>query len=269
MLKSLVILLPVLFYLCCDSTRTGLFEGMEFVTIPSGSFQMGSPSSEVGRVDWMEKETQHLVTLQEFELMTTEVTQGMWEEVMESTVRDMRDSADYDSGLAGVGSNYPMYYVSWEDCQEFVDRLNTLDNSYIYRLPTEAEWEYAVRAGSTTRYYWGDDLGGNQIDSYAWYQINSDETTHPVARKSPNAWGLYDMIGNVEEWVEDAYVPYGDNHPTDGSAFTLRQSQFRVMRGGNWEHYACDIDCRSASRHDGDSDWRANIVGFRLARSMR
>lgn len=268
MLKSWIVFL-LAFLLCSCSNKKSFLEGMEFVSIPSGSFHMGSPSSEPGRIEWLANENQHLVTVQEFELMTTEITQRMWEEVTGETVHDSRARADYDSGLAGVGNDYPMYYVSWEDCQEFIERVNAIDSNYIYRLPTEAEWEYAVRAGSATRYYWGDDLDGNQIDSYAWYQINSDETTHPVASKSPNAWGLYDMIGNVEEWVEDAYAPYGDNHPTDGSAFTLRQSQFRVMRGGNWEHYACDLDCRSASRHDGDLDFRANIIGFRLVRVAR
>ncbi len=268
MLRSLIVF-QLAFLLCSCSSKKGFLEGMEFVSIPSGSFQMGSPSSEAGRVEWMENETQHLVTVQEFELMTTEVTQGMWEELMDETIHDMRSRADYDSGLAGVGDDYPMFYVSWEDCQEFIDRINTIDSNYFYRLPTEAEWEYAVRAGTTTRYYWGDDPSGNQIDSFAWYQRNSDGSSHPVARKTPNAWGLYDMIGNVSEWCEDVYAPYGDDHPLDGTAFTGGYSYYRVIRGGSWGHYATEIDCRSASRIDGSIDWRANIIGFRLVRVAR
>jgi len=269
MLRALLIVLPVFFLSCTDSTLDGPIEGMEFAVIPSGSFLMGSPETEIGNIDWMEKENQHLVTLHEFEIMTTEVTQQMWEEVMGSSVHDMRDRADYDSGLAGVGENYPMYYVSWEDCQEFVDRMNNIDSNYHYRLPTEAEWEYAVRAGTKTRFYWGEDPGCSEVDDYAWLQPNSEGATHPVASKSPNDWGLYDMIGNVDEWCEDVYAPYGEDHPSDGSAFTEGYSDFRVIRGGSWDHYAVEIDCRSASRIDGSIDWRADIVGFRLVRVLR
>lgn len=269
MIRVMIVLVLALATLCCDSTQEGPLEGMQFVSVPAGSFQMGSPVSESGRVDWMEKETQHMVTLREFEIMTTEVTQGMWEEVMGETIHDLRSRADYDSGLAGVGGDYPMYYVSWEDCQEFIDRINTIDSNYFYRLPTEAEWEYAVRAGTTTRFYWGDDPSGNEIESYAWVQMNSDGTTHPVASKSPNDWGLYDTIGNVGEWCEDVYAPYEDDHPLDGTAFTGGYSYFRVIRGGSWDHYATEIDCRSASRIDGNLDWRADIVGFRLVRIQK
>lgn len=153
---------------------SGPMTGMEFVTIPSGSFQMGSPSGESGRSQ-LGTEKQHLVTVSSFELMTTEVTQGMWEEVMGSN-----PAHDY-----GVGDNFPVYYVSWNDCQEFISKLNDLNDGYSYRLPTEAEWEYAARGGTTTRFYWGDDPNETQIGNYAWYDGNSNESTHLWAPSFP------------------------------------------------------------------------------------
>jgi formylglycine-generating enzyme required for sulfatase activity len=247
----------------CGPSRYGPVDGMEFVTIPAGSFQMGSPSAESGR--W-ENEKQHLVTVSSFELMTTEVTQGMWEEVMGTTVDEMRRRSEYDFGLAGVGEDLPIYYVSWNDCQEFMERLNAMDSSYTYRLPTEAEWEYAARAGTTTRYYWGDDPDEDQIGNHAWFTGNSDGSTHPVGSKMPNAWGLYDMSGNVWEWCEDVFASYYDNCPTDGSAYAGPGSN-RVLRGGSWSDNASF--CRSATRFYDGPGYRLGYMGFRVARSVR
>ena len=232
---------------------SGPLEGMEFVAIPAGSFQMGSPSSESDRES---NEKQHLVTVRSFELMTTEVTQGMWQEVM---------GTNPASGY-GVGSNYPVYNVSWNDCQEFIAELNDQDSRYTYRLPTEAEWEYACRAGTTTRFYWGNSDSSSDIGGYAWYDGNSNSSTHPVGQKLPNAWGLYDMSGNVWEWCQDGYTNDYDNCPTDGSAYCGSVS-YRVGRGGGWSDDA--RYCRSAVRGDsGPGDGEIN-VGFRLARSAR
>ena len=195
-----------------------------------------------------------------FQLMTTEVTQGMWEEVMGSN----------PSYFSGNPSN-PVECVSWNDSQEFISRLNDLNDGYTYRLPTEAEWEYAARAGTTTRFYWGDDPEETQIGNYAWYTGNTggypDGSTQPVGTKLPNAWGLYDMSGNVWEWVQDWYHSDYNGAPDDGSAWEYPEAEGRVARGGGWYYFA--RYCRSARRSGGSPGIRSNNLGFRVARSVR
>ena len=230
--------------------------GWTFATIPSGSFSMGSPSSELHRNS--DEEPVHTVSVQAFELMTTEVTQEMWEEVMGS------NPASGD----GVGSSYPVYNVSWDDCQQFINQLNSLDTEYEYRLPSEAEWEYACRAGTTTAYYWGNSMNG----SYCWYTDNSS-STNPVAQKLPNAWGLYDMSGNVNEWCQDVYHDsYQDRYsgaPTDGRAWLFMSGNNRshVYRGGGWHFFP--LGCRSAFRGRWSADIRFFDLGLRLVRLPR
>ena len=249
--------------------------GMDFVSIPSGSFQMGSPSSEPNRDS---DEPIHSVYVNSFELMSTEVTQGMWEEVMGET-----PSLNF-----GVGYNYPVNYISWNDCQEFVEKLNDLDPSHSYRLPAEVEWEYACRAGSRSSYYWGNTfsvpeltqkragggvhLGGNTTSEsgvsnrYCWYVGNSSSTAHPVGTKIPNAWGLYDMSGNVWEWCEDIYTRDYSGCPLNGNTCS-DQDSYRVLRGGGWtDPGSC---CRSAERIDASPGYCYAFVGFRLARSNK
>ena len=221
--------------------------GMHFVSIPSGSFEMGSSVYSPER-------PVHTVYIDEFEMMTTEVTQGMWEEVMGS-------NPSHDKG---VGSDYPVYYVSWNDCQEFIDRMNDIDPGHTYRLPSESEWEYGCRAGTTTRFYWGDDPDETEIDEYAWWGGNSGSSTHPVAQKQPNAWGLYDMSGNVWEWCEDKWHSNYDGAPTNGSAYT-RSGSSRVRRGGSWYNYFARY-CRSAYRYYLSPGYRDYYLGFRLSR---
>jgi len=127
-----------------------------------------------------------------------------------------------------------------------------------YRLPTEAEWEYACRAGTTTRYYFGDDA--NQLGDYAWYDGNSQKTTHPVGQKKPNAWGLYDMSGNVWEWCEDNWHDSYKNAPSDGSAWLTNDNNYHILRGGSWYYYP--RDCRSAYRDLSGSPYFS--LGFRV-----
>ena len=134
----------------------GLPSDMIFEVIPSGSFSMGTPETDTARGL---NETEHRVYLDSYELMTTEVTQGMWKTVMGTS-----PSTD-----CGEGSNYPVYNVSWNDCQEFIRKLNELDRDHTYRLPTESEWEYACRAGTVTRYYWGDTDSLCTVDHYCWF----------------------------------------------------------------------------------------------------
>ena len=227
--------------------------GMEFVTIPSGSFMMGSPESEDGRTDY--EGPRHSVSISSFEMMSTEVTQGMWEEVMGS------NPSDFTGDL-----NRPVENVSWNDCQDFIEKLNDLDPSHTYRLPSESEWECACRAGATDRFYWGEDSVETVINDYAWWR-DSGDTTYPVATKRPNSWGLYDMSGNVYEWCEDSWHNSYNGAPTDGSAWISLGASSRMSRGGGWSSYA--RRCRSADRSSDSADRSGSTLGFRLARSVR
>ena len=230
---------------------SGPIHGMTFAWIPSGSFSMGSPFSEQGRQE--DEGPLHTVKIQGFEMMTTEVTQGMWKGVM-------GDNPAHDYG---VGSSHPVYYVSWNDCLAFIEQLNLLDPTYEYRLPSEAEWEYACRAVSKTAFYWGNTMDG----SYCWYSDNSNGATHRVGQTLPNAWGLYDMSGNVWEWCEDWYHQSYSGAPTDGTAWIAPDGSLRVIRAGGW--YVDAQYCRSADRCYGSPDFSFVSFGLRLARSAR
>jgi eukaryotic-like serine/threonine-protein kinase len=254
--------LSVLVLEAVSSSSAGPLEGMEFVTIPSGSFLMGSPTSHFNRED------QHIVTVSSFELMTTEVTQGMWEELwleklQGSWMEGMTWAEMSGDHIWGVGDDYPLYDVTWYETQDFITELNSLDTLYKYRLPTEAEWEYACRAGTTTAYYWGNHLDG----SYCWYRENSNHSTHPVGQKLPNVWGLFDMSGNVLEWCQDTYTNKYDRCPSDGTAYEIRSSQ-RVTRGGSCGDIANNL--RSADRWYATAGGPASrFQGFRLVRTAR
>jgi len=230
--------------------------GMEFVSIKPGSFMMGSPSSEPGR---RKDERQHKVTLTKgFYMQTTEVTQGQWEAVM----------GNNPSKFKNCGDDCPVEKVSWNDAQGFIRRLNHKEGSDKYRLPTEAEWEYAARAGSRTAFANGGiselKCGYDaNLDAMGWYCGNSGKRTHRVAGKKPNRWGLYDMHGNLWEWCQDRYEK---NYPS-GSVVdpTGPSSGSRVYRGGSWSHGARLI--RSADRGGSRPDNRNNYLGFRLVLS--
>jgi formylglycine-generating enzyme required for sulfatase activity len=205
---------------------------------------MGSPNSEEGRFD---DERPHRVTIsQGFWMGKYEVTQGQWKAVM--------GTAPFNFS----GDDMPAENVSWNDAQEFIKKLNALDDSFIYRLPTEAEWEYAARAGTNGQY------AGN-LDDMAWYYSNSGNKMHPVGTKKPNAWGLYDMHGNVWEWVQDWYGTYSNNAETDPKGPST--GSVRVYRGGNWAVAA--KSCRSAYRAAPAPDARGLGLGFRLIRTPR
>ena len=237
---------------------------MEFVWIEPGVFQMGSPESERSDCDWCDHEGPvHEVEISTgFWLGKYEVTQGEWESVMGTTPWS-------GSGKYYVRSNpsHPAVYISWNDVQEFIERLNAAAGSAVYRLPTEAEWEYACRAGTSTRWSFGDNE--SQLTHYAWYQENAwyvggEQYAHAVGTKRANPWGLYDMHGNVREWVQDWYD--GDYYnssprvdppgPTSGSE--------RVRRGGNFVGGAHFL--RSASRHGFSPNDRNASAGVRLLR---
>jgi formylglycine-generating enzyme required for sulfatase activity len=266
-----------------------------FVLIRGGTFTMGSPSSEKDRYD--REGPQHQVTVRSFYMSKYEVTQKEWQEVMGTTVRQQRDKANTSWPLVGEGDSYPMYYVSWYEAIEYCNKRSqregltpayTIDksrndpnnkaptsgeksweydpvrwtvtwnrNANGYRLPTEAEWEYACRAGTTTPYY-----TGSSVDNAGWYYGNSGNKTHPVGQKQANAWGLYDMHGNVWEWCWDWYGSYSGGSQTDPVGAS--SGTIRVWRGGSW--YDSAGDARSALRNLITPSLRSGSLGFRLLR---
>jgi formylglycine-generating enzyme required for sulfatase activity len=224
--------------------------GIEFVLILAGTFMMGSPDSDTQAADG-EKPAHRVTISQPFYLGMYAVTQGQWHAVMGTNPSQFTDEL-----------NRPVEWVSWDDTQEFLRRLNAKEGGMRYRLPTEAEWEYACRAGSTARYSFGDD--SSQLDAYGWYYDNSGSTTHPVGQLTPNAWGLYDMHGNVLEWVQDWYGAYTPEPVTDPQGPT--SGSLRVLRGGSWGNVAWY--CRSAARGYGAPGGRFVLLGFRLVRGL-
>ena len=197
---------------------------LEMVQIPAGSFLMGSPDTD----NWADDDEfpQHQVTVSRFVIGKYPVTQAQYQAVMGKNSSYFKS----DSPIAQVlKDNCPVELVSWEEAQEFCLKLSEMTGREC-RLPSEAEWEYACRAGTTTRYYFGDDA--NQLGDYAWYSDNSDSQTHPVGEKKPNDWGLYDMHGNVWEWFEDRWHRNYKGAPKDGSAWVQGDNSSRVLRGG-------------------------------------
>jgi len=231
--------------------------GMEFVYVPPGTFIKGSPLDEPGRKS---DEKQQWVTLTNgFYMQTTEVTQGQWKAIMGVTPLHLRRCTD----------NCPVERVSWNDAQEFIHKLNKLEGSHNYRLPTEAEWEYAARAGSKTAFANGDisilDCGYDSIlNEIGWYCGNSIVYPHhPIAQKNPNAWGLYDMHGSVSEWCMDWYGDYPPGSVTDPIGPSIGTE--RVLRGGGSADDA--RTCRSANRTSLRPDIIFDYIGFRLVSS--
>ncbi|MFM6661219.1 MAG: formylglycine-generating enzyme family protein, partial [Microcystis panniformis] len=212
---------------------------LEMVSLPAGQFLMGSPDSDSDARDW--EKPQHPVKVNSFAIGKYPVTQAQYEAVMGTNPSHFKNN----SWLKNNQQN-PVERVSWNDAQAFCQKLSQITGK-TYRLPTEAEWEYACRAGTTTRFYFGDDA--SQLGDYAWYSANSQSKTHPVGQKRPNAWGLYDMSGNVWEWCEDNWHNNYIGAPKDGSAWTINNDNryySRCLRGGSWCSYP--INCRSANR---------------------
>ncbi len=245
---------------------------LEMVLIPAGEFLMGSPDADKNASN-VEKPQHRVRITRPFCLGKYVVTQQQWESVMGSKPSRFQ------------GPKNPVEQVSWEDCRGFVEKVSAKVGGGKFSLPTEAQWEYACRAGSTTRYCFGDEESG--LGEYAWYDKNSDRKTHPVGEKKPNAWGLYDMHGNVLEWCQDWYgQDYYAKSPTDDPTGPVTGSRlfrqikpttsgkieltgpatgsFRVFRGGGWPFPA--RGCRSASRGIGVPGHRSNDQGFRVAR---
>ena len=223
---------------------------MKFVLIPAGTFTMGSSLDEPGRND---DEKQHEVRISKpFYLQATEVSQGQWKKVM----------GDNPSKFKNCGDDCPVENVYWEDAQKFIRKLNQMESTNKFRLPTEAEWEYACRAGTETAYSFGDKM--DKLGEYGWYLDNSERLTHPGGEKKPNAWGLYDMHGNVQEWCQDWYGDYSSNLVIDPKG--PDKGYQRVLRGGSWSSSSrlvrSGLRSRSSPRH------RINTRGFRVARDL-
>lgn len=173
------------------------FDLLDMIWCPPGTFFMGSPTTEPGR--WNDEELHEVELTDDFFIGRTPVTQKVWETVMGN------NPAYYK------GDDNPIESVSWNDCQEFIKKLNEMypaPAGYEWALPTEAQWEYACRAGTQTAFSFGDDA--SELGKYAWYADNSNWTTHPVGLLLPNPWGLYDVHGNVWEWCQDWYGPYSE-----------------------------------------------------------
>lgn len=229
-----------------ESTSLTNIIGIKLVRLEAGEFLMGCPPGESGVYD---AETCHKVKLTKpYWIATTTVTQKHWQAVMGSNASSFR-SADR-----------PVEQVSWGDAVEFCRKLS-LKEGRLYRLPTEAEWEYACRAGTTTSYSFGDN--SERLGEYAWFTYNTDFSgTRPVALKKPNAWGLYDMHRNVYEWCADWDADYPSDEVTNPTG--PAEGKSRIIRGGNWSDFA--PGCTWAHRNGDRPDRRGDFIGFRVCK---
>lgn len=238
--------------------------GMQFIRIPAGTFMMGAPEDD--KEAWNFAKPQHEVRISKpFYLGVFEITQQQWEAVMSSNPYTLPRSNPYYH-LPGMAARLTRptnpATVSWSDAQEFISRLNELEGHSRYRLPTEAEWEYAARAGTQTRYSFGNDR--DELERYAWYGEGFiSGSTHPVGQKQPNPWGLYDVHGNAWEWVQDWYSPdyYAQSPSVDPTG--PARGVGRVVRGGSWHHTA--DSWRTSFRKEYKPGYRGISIGLRVA----
>jgi formylglycine-generating enzyme required for sulfatase activity len=219
--------------------------GFEWATIPQGTYLRGSNDGEA------DEQPVKRVSIASFKLLKYEVTQKQWQAVM----------GDNPSRFKGCGANCPVESVSWDDIQTFIQKLNQRTGQY-YRLPSEAEWEYAARAGSTTKYSWGNDIGDNNANCYNCGSRWDDKSTAPVDSFAPNKFGLYSMHGNVREWVQDCYSNVYEGVPVNGDAWGSCNYTYRVLRGGSYAVYPFNL--RSAVRSMVSASTAYSSDGFRL-----
>lgn len=238
LLPWMVLIVASLLLTQCHSNAIRNKIGMDFVYVPAGSFMMGSDGG-------VEKPAHRVTISKGFYVGKYEVTQAQWQHVMGSNPSFNKDC-----------DQCPVEQMALNGAQEFIKKLSAMDDEYIYRLLTEAEWEYAARAGTT------DDYGGD-LDAMAWYDKNSGNKTHPVGQKQPNGFGLYDMHGNVQEWCEDLWHYNYNGAPNDGSAWMSGgESQHWVLRGGSYDGNLYGQS--STARLAGSPSDRYFEVGFRL-----
>ncbi len=240
-----------------DFTEDAWGINMKMIWVEGGEFMMGCTSEQSDCYD--DEKNVRRVTVDGFYIGMLEVTQSQWEKVVGTSVYQQKNKGNPQWSLNGVGPDYPMYYVSWDEAMEFC-RLLSNKTGRTYTLPTEAQWEYAARGGNRadgTKY-----AGSNMVDAVAWYTDNSGSSTHPCGTKRANALGIYDMSGNVWEWCKDwyssSYTNYDTNNPTGPSS-----GSGRVNRGGSWYNYFAR-DCRVATRNISTSSYRNFNLGFRV-----
>ena len=246
-----------LYPLQADPTLDITVNGVTFtmVRVEGGTFMMGATAEQTGAFN--DETPAHQVTLSDYYIGQTEVTQALWEAVMGETSTGDDPLWTYEEGL---GANYPAYYISYDDVLSFISKLKSLTGR-TFRMPTEAEWEYAARGGNKSKGYLYS--GGNTLDNLGWYESNSSSKAHPVAQKSANELGLYDMSGNVWEWCSDWYGTYSSSSQTNPKGPSTGSD--RVLRGGSW--YDNASYCRVADRHYDSPSNRYNNGGVRLALS--
>jgi formylglycine-generating enzyme required for sulfatase activity len=274
----------------------------QMVTVPAGSFVMGSPRAEkiwaaghgLSLPAVADEAPQHRVTLPAFALGNYDVTRAEYTAFVNETKYSTPDTCGRDSfgtkqqpGLSWRNPGFrqtgrdPVVCVSWHDAQAYIAWLNkkTAPGSTrdaLYRLPSESEWEYAARAGTTTKFWWGDDAGRasafawynpSLARAFAWHKAGFAGGTHPVGQKPPNRFGLSDMVGNVWQWTQDCYAGSYARAPDDGRAAQLPECSLRSDRGGSWLYPVALL--RSAARERNPADYRDTIMGFRVAKTLR
>ena len=239
-----------------DFTETAWGVNMKMIWVEGGDFLMGCTSEQSDCAS--NEQNVRRVTVDGFYIGMLEVTQSQWEKVVGTSISQQRNKKGSDNILKGVGPDYPMYYVSWDEAMEFC-RLLSNKTGRTYTLPTEAQWEYAARGGNKNE--GAKYAGSNMIDAVAWYNDNSGSSTHIVGSKRANALGIYDMSGNVWEWCKDwyasSYVSYDTNNPVGPSSGSKR-----VIRGGSWGNAA--FYCRVADRSSCSPGYRDYYLGFRV-----
>jgi formylglycine-generating enzyme required for sulfatase activity len=265
----------------------------EMVVIPAGSFNMGSPDSEkiwatkhgASPESVSDEAPQHRVTLRSFAIGKYDVTRGEYAAFVRETgysagdgcfessmpKANRRADARWQSPGFNQTDRDPVVCISWQDARAYISWLNAKISGAAstqyngpYRLPSEAEWEYAARAGTTTRFWWGND-DGTAVD-HAWFKNNSDGHSHPVGNKDANAFGLYDMVGNVWQWTDDCYAESYTKAPIDGTANESPNGCMRVDRGSCWLYPSWLL--RSATRERNPADFRDVIMGFRVVKTL-
>jgi len=243
--------------------KPGSAPEIEMVFVKGGTFTMGCTPDQGKECDDNARPA-HQVTVSDFYIGKYEVTQKQWREIMGMNIRGLRDNAGEGLPLYGLGDEYPVYYVGWYDVQEFISVLNERTGKN-YRLPTEAEWEYAARGGNQSLGY--KFSGGDDMEEVAWYYGNSGEggssnlIAHPVGTKNGNELGIHDMSGNVWEWVSDLYGNYSDNPQTNPEG--PDEGWLYVLRGGSWFYHAKPM--LLSFRGNNDPMIRTGHIGFRLA----
>ncbi|WDE96065.1 formylglycine-generating enzyme family protein [Lentisphaera profundi] len=255
MKTTLIISLFTFLFMSCTSQDSSLsIDEMTFQAIPKGNFHMGTSA---GSSD--QQPARNVTISQNFWMAKYELTQEKWLQYTGKTIQQQRDLTNPLWSLRGVGPQHPIYYVSWQECQSLINKLNTqladqLPKGYVFALPSEAQWEYACQANGSAK-------PSGDLSLLAWFDGNSDEQCHPVGTKNSNAWGIHDMYGNVWEWCSDYYEHYNPKDLIDPIA--SKQSNVHSTRGASWHEGAGD--CYAAKRDWYSADGRLYNLGLRLA----